>query len=245
MKEIFDSPLPELLQEAWKVRKTKFSSDIVFAVPGAKKYESAYFSNTPESFVNISVTGKYCSLHCDHCKGILLKTMIPAAHPRELAELVPRLKEVSTKGVLISGGSDSQGRVPLKNFFDEMRLLKEVGMKAIVHTGLVDRETVKGLKEAGVDQVLLDIIGDRETISRVYHLDKGPEDYVESLYLLKEAGLSMVPHIVAGLNYGKMGSELAALKAVSSVRPHGIVLVVLNPLSGTPMAGLRPTPSAG
>jgi uncharacterized radical SAM superfamily protein len=240
LTDLFHEPLPKLIEQAWKIREKRFAPEIFFAAPSAKKYESEYFSNSPNAFVHISVTGNRCSLMCEHCRGILLKSMVSVHNDKELNQLAQRLANLPAKGVLISGGADPEGRVPLKPFFNGMKLLKEAGIKVIVHSGLVDKETAEGLRMAGVDQVLLDIIGDRETIGDVCHLNKGPEDYLESLNILQSSGLTTVPHIVIGLNYGRLAGELAALAAVSSFRPRGIVLVVLTPRAGTPMSKLKP-----
>jgi uncharacterized radical SAM superfamily protein len=120
-----------------------------------------------------------------------------------------------------------------------MARLKEMGLRAIVHTGLLDRETARGLKEAGVDQVLFDVVGDAETIRQVLHLDRTPADYAETLSLLREEGVPVAPHVVIGLHYGELRGELAALETIRRVGAEVIVLVVLRPLPHTPMAGLR------
>jgi hypothetical protein len=48
--------------------------NIIFAVPGSKVYISRYYSNHPNSFLNISLTGQHCELLCKHCRALLMKT---------------------------------------------------------------------------------------------------------------------------------------------------------------------------
>ncbi len=91
-----------------------------------------------------------------------------------------------------------------------------------------------------MDQVLLDIMGDEETIKNVYHLDKTPKDFEDSLRFLKEAKLEIAPHIVIGINFGKITGEYNALRMISEVNPEVIVLVALNPMHDTPMYGVKP-----
>jgi uncharacterized radical SAM superfamily protein len=163
--------------------------------------------------------------------------MIPATTPEKLKELGDNLVQKGCTGVLLSGGATDSGNVPLDGFFDAMAYLKGKGLRVIVHTGLVTEDTATELKNAGVDQVLIDVIGDQDTISNVYHLNKTPNDFERSLKFMKEAGLNIAPHIVIGLNYGKIEGEYSAIEMISKIKPEVIVLVVLSPLYDTPMYG--------
>ncbi len=165
--------------------------------------------------------------------------MVPAKDSEELRLLGDSLVEKGCKGVLISGGASPSGMVPLDGFFDSIRYLKDKGLQVIVHTGLVDRDTALRLKEAKVDQVLLDIMGDEDTIKKVYHLDKTPQDFENSLRYLKEAKLEIAPHIVIGINFGRITGEYNALRMISEADPEVIVLVALNPIYDTPMYGAK------
>ncbi len=65
-------------------------------------------------------------------------------------------------------------RFPWKDSSHRLKVLKEKNpqFKVIVHTGLIRREIAEELKEAGVDQILIDVIGDEDTIHEVYHLEQ-------------------------------------------------------------------------
>ncbi len=209
------------------------------SVPSAKTYITDHYQNKKDKFVNISVTGTSCALNCEHCKTKLLDSMIPAQSPEKLKEIGDALIQKGCRGVLVSGGALAEGMVPLDGYMESIAHLKQNGLKVIVHTGLVNEKTAKELKTADVDQVLIDIIGDRETIREVYHLDKGPEDFENSLKILKKAELEIAPHIVIGLHFGKILGEYNALRMISEVEPDVIVLVVLSPMYGTPMHGVK------
>jgi hypothetical protein len=161
--------------------------------------------------------------------------MIPVASGEELKSLGDKLVEKGCEGVLVSGGSTSTGEVPLDGYFDALAYLKKIGLKVLVHTGLASRETARNLRKTGVDQVLLDVIGDENTIKRVYHLHKRPSDFLNSLKALKEERLDVVPHILIGLHFGRIIGEYHAVEMVTLVKPNTIVLVVLSPKRGTPM----------
>lgn len=233
----------ELLDAAWTVRRANFDPLLRLATPGAKRYQVEGFRNRPHRFAAISLTGRACALGCEHCQARPLHSMKPALTARALRDVADELVAKGCSGVLLSGGADHQGRVRLDDHLDAIGYLKSRGLTVIVHTGLVDEVTARDLKSTGVDQVLVDVIGDEETIRRVYHLDKTPRDYAASLEALKGAGLAIAPHVVIGLNFGRIRGEPAALKMITDAEPEVIVLVVLNPLPGTPMAGLSaPSP---
>ncbi len=235
--KLFDRPWAELQAAAWEVRQRCHAPDLTFAVPGAKRYETEHYRNTAHRFASISLTGQSCELMCEHCRGRLLVGMRPAPTPDALLAQGQRLIEQGCQGVLISGGADAGGAVPLKPHLSAIARLKEWGLRVIVHTGLLDRETAEGLKAAQVDQVLFDVIGDESTIREVLHLDRSPDDYAQTLAMLRELEIPVAPHVIAGLYYGQLRGELAALETIRRVGADVVVIVVLRPLSRTPMAG--------
>jgi uncharacterized radical SAM superfamily protein len=132
----------------------------------------------------------------------------------------------------VSGGADHDGEVPLEKFIMPIKTLKESDpqFRVIVHTGLIRKETAKKLKEAAVDQILIDVIGDEDTIREVYHLNKRVEDYEETLWMLKEMGHRLAPHIIIGHHFGEIRGEWRALESVTRVGVETIVLVVIKNL---------------
>jgi len=233
------------LRKGLDLKLKHFGEEVYFHSPGFKHYEVDDFSvKGPPKFVDISVTGRQCELMCDHCASKILWHMIPAQSPDELWKVCCELKDRGVDGILISGGSDRDGFVPLWDFFDTMRAVKkELGLLVTCHVGLVDEEYVKGLRHAEVDAVLLDIIGDNDTISQVYKLPhRRVEDYERSLELLKSAGLRIVPHIIIGLHYGKIKGERKALEMITRNDPDALVLVVVMPYYGKAKFQLLPPP---
>ena len=229
--------LSNLLTEAWNLRRKTFPDTIHFAVPGGRHYEGKYFSNSGR-FLNVSITGDSCALQCDHCQGTMLKGMIPAPTPEKLQELGTKLRKKGVAGLLITGGCDPQGQVPLKPFFSALSYLKSLDFTIHVHTGLADKETAVGLKQAGVDKVFLDMIGDAATIHRVYHLNRQPSAFRNALESLLGEGLDVVPHVVIGLNYGEIMGEENLIQTLSDYPLKTLVLVALRPVPNTPMGGV-------
>lgn len=233
------SDMSDIVQKAWAIRQN-FAPEIWFAAPGAKHYENRYYSNHSNSFVNLSVTGEACACRCDHCEGKLLQTMLGTPTPREMRRVVDQLLDQGCRGILVSGGANSKGQVPLLPFAETMAYASQMGLKVLAHSGIIDRDTAAALKEAAVDQVLLDIIGDQDTIRQVYHLDLRPEDYLRTMLICRDLDLNIAPHVVIGLHYGQIRGEKRALEMIRQADPEAVILVVLTPACGTAMAVVQP-----
>ena len=232
-----------LREQAFAIRRANFPDEIKFFAPGLKRFAIPEFEQkNPFAFQSISLTGSGCALDCDHCNKKILEPMIPL-DPREgLFSLCQKLSARGMESVLISGGSKSTGEVPfMKHIADIRRIKEELGLKVIMHTGLMtDEKQVAALKNAGIDGVAIDIIGANETIREVYHLDATVEDYDRSLELLSSYGLSLRPHIILGLHYGKFLGEYQALDMIAKYPVHSLVVVILVPMSDTKMWGVAP-----
>jgi uncharacterized radical SAM superfamily protein len=232
IQPFINAPLNELQSEAFRIRKVQFDNDLTFSIPNTLSYHHEHFPSQHYRFAALSVTGTRCALRCEHCKGTLLQSMIPVEDPNTFYETMDRLHTHGAQGVLVSGGADEKGEVPLKKFIPAMKTLKrkDSQFKIIVHTGLIQREMAKELKEAGVDQILIDVIGDNDTIRDVYHLDKRVEDYEETLWMLKEMGHRLAPHIIIGHHFGEIRGEWKALEIITRIGVETIVLVIIKPL---------------
>ncbi len=133
------------------------------------------------------------------------------------------------------------GSVPLKAFASAIgRIKRELALTVFVHTGIIDLETAVQLKDTGVDAALIDVIGSQETIDKVYHLNVKVKDYADSLLALQTAGLPFVPHVIVGLNEGKLDGELNALQTISATKPSAVVIIAFMPIHGTEMAQVKP-----
>jgi len=191
----------------------------------------------------LSITGEHCTLQCEHCKGGLLRSMIGAANPERLLEACLHLASRGSLGVLISGGCDDQGRLPWDSFIPSLEEVKRrTGLYISIHSGLVDQGTASRLKAAGVDQALLDVVGDDETYRSVCHVPFGVSRIVSCLEALQKAGLPVVPHIVCGLNQGRMKGERKAVEMISRFDVEQVVIVSLMQNAGDRRAstGVRP-----
>ncbi|HWQ74726.1 MAG TPA: radical SAM protein [Syntrophomonas sp.] len=233
--------LEQLVNRAWETRQN-FTPAIYFYAPGAKHYANRYYQNHPYAFVNLSVTGEGCACRCEHCNGRLLQSMLATSTPAAMRTAVDRIVAQEGRGILVSGGANSFGEVPLLPFAEVLAYARQQGLTVLVHSGLIRRETARALKAAGVDQVLMDIIGDRDTIAQVYHLDQTPEQYLQSMLICREEGLQIAPHVIIGLHFGQIKGEYQALQMIQQAEPETVLLPILTPACGTAMANVSPPP---
>jgi lipoyl synthase len=212
-----------------------------FYAPSFTYYKTKHFCSSTADFPTISVTGNACSLNCKHCGGKVLETMNPAMSPEELFDLGAKLKQEGAKGVLVSGGCLPDGSVPLDKFVSSLGKLKDIlGLTVFVHTGIIGQATALKLKEAGVDAALIDVIGSDQTVKKIYNLKVTVKDYANSLIALEDARLPFVPHVIVGLNQGKLDGELKALQIIQKVKPSALAIIAFMPIHGTVMAKVAP-----
>ncbi len=235
--------LEPFFDKAFKLSRNHFSDDIYFSMPGMVHFDTPFYKATdPLRFPAISVTGDSCHLKCEHCKGKLLETMIPATTPQQLLDVCVKIKAKGGTGCLISGGSLKDGSVPLTNFIPYIRRIKrELGLTVVVHTGLIYPKLAEELAQAEIDAAMIDIIGSNETIRSIYHLDVTTDAFDYSLTLLEKNHIPIVPHIVVGIHYGRLKGEGDALKIVSNHHPAAVIIVAFKPLEFTSMENFTPS----
>lgn len=224
------------MQKAWDLSRKIHGDTVTFFLPGM-----FLLNGITGKYPAVSITGGECDFACEHCNKVILKTMIPCTHPESLLETAHRLKTRGNHGMLISGGCDPEGHLPWDRFADTVHAIKEeTGLIISVHAGFPNERQVDLLKNVGVDQVLIDVIGDTRTLSEVYHAPFDVDYMHKILLMLRDSGLSLVPHVVCGLDFGKIRGEMRALEMISEINPEQLVIVSLMPLPGTAMRKVVP-----
>jgi len=225
-----------MLEEARRISWNNRGRRITFFLPGM-----FILNGQTGNYPALSITGPRCDLRCDHCQGKLLESMIPADDPDALFEKCLALERTGCCGVLISGGCDRDGCLPWEPFLPAIRAVKEKTRLFIsVHAGFIRENDAAGLKQAGVDQALVDVIGDDETLQRVYHVPFGVERIAAGLEALQTAGVPIVPHIVCGIDYGRMRGEQKALDIVAPFKVEQVVVLSLMGIPATPVQRVDP-----
>lgn len=241
VNEFAEKDLEKFLEISRNISWKNFGKKIKFYVPSFTNYNISYIASQPFSFPSISITGKFCSLNCKHCNGKLLNTMIPVSSPEYLFEVCKNLKNNGAFGCLISGGCSSNGSVPIDEYITIIGNIKrDLGLKVVVHTGIVNSDTARKLKKANVDAAMLDIIGSNETIQEICRMNACVKDYKKSMKFLQDFQVPFVPHILVGLNYGRIKGEFKAIEIISKYQPSAVILIAFKPIIGTQMEKNKP-----
>ncbi|HHW15245.1 MAG TPA: hypothetical protein GXX28_09980, partial [Firmicutes bacterium] len=211
----------------------------------------------PRATRAVSVTGTACALGCAHCGGHYLAGMagleraegeVAADGPVDGEAAGGRRTEIGVGGwravrsLLVSGGCDAGGVVPLAREAGRLRRLKP-RFRLNAHPGLVDEAEAEAI--AGwADVASLDFVADAATLREVYGLSVPPDRYAAALRRL-QARLPVVPHVVAGLRGGEIGPEYEALARLAAEGIEALVVLVFIPTPGTRYAGRKPPPVDG
>ncbi len=205
--------LEALLSKAWQVRCEHWPPVL----------DACY----PVGTLPISVTGEACALNCAHCGGRYLRGMRP----------LDGVFQVRQPSVLISGGCDARGRVPVWLYRERLAELVR-GKRSNWHLGLVSEAELAAVGDL-LDVVSLDFVGDDQTIREVYGLAATVADYEEA-YRACSRWAMVVPHITIGLRGGRLGHERAALERLRGLGPRRLVFLVFIPTAGTRFGHLAP-----
>lgn len=194
------------------------------------------------NFPAVSLTGGACGLQCEHCRGHHLLKMSDGSRPGDLLKIAAEAKAAGATGILVSGGCDRDGKVPLLPRLDEMTEVKRIGMALNIHTGLLDVEEAVELARIG-DVLSMDLHQSPNIIRDVLHIRSGPDSYERTLEVLCEAAPErVVPHICAGLEGDSNRYEMMSVDLAAKYGAAGLVILVHVPTPGTP---LRPEPPIG
>lgn len=248
VEELEDAGLDAaLVAECERAAHHVVGREIRFSTPTFRSFSSCELTGCGKnSFPAFSVTAAGCALMCDHCQAKILEPMIPAVSPealdRKVRDLIAR---EDLRGFLLSGGSNRRNEIRYERYYPVVERLKRdfPHLRIAVHSALLDERRAKLMEAAGVDTAMMDVIGARETIAEVYHLERPVEDFEATLAALCSTSMEVVPHIVIGLHYGRLLGEPNALEIVSRHRVHSLVLVVVMPFYAKP--GLFQAPAAG
>jgi uncharacterized radical SAM superfamily protein len=248
IEELEDAPLDgalvaELERHAPRVR----AREIRFSTPTFKAYSSCDMESCGKnSFPAFSVTAGGCALMCDHCQAKILEPMIPATSPEMLERKVRELAAAQDlQGFLLSGGSTRANEIRYERYLPVLERLKREfpHLKIALHSALLDAPRARAIAAAGVDTVMMDVIGAQDTIREVYHLERPVADFEATLAALCSTSMQVVPHIVIGLHYGRILGEPNALDIVARHPVHSLVLVVIMPFYARPGTFVTPATS--
>lgn len=182
-----------------------------------------------KAFPAVSVTGTDCQLMCEHCQGRYLKGMRPARTPEELQQLAQELGLNGGSGILLSGGCDAQGKVPLIPFLPAVQAIKRSTPLLInLHPGLVSWDEAQQIATSGADRISFDLTLDDEVLQRRMHLQLSSRNNLDSFrHLCRAAPGRVAPHVLLGA-----GREELELQAVGVAAEEDVPCIILLSMIG-------------
>ncbi len=192
------------------------------------------------SFPPVSLS-RDCGLNCRHCRGHYLRGMATVP-PSALLDHALALADDGVRGILVSGGSDSQGELlHLGAAVDAMASIRrQTDLVVAVHAGVVDADRASRLADA-CDVAFVDIIGSDRTARRIIGLESAAS-YRRSMQALIDAGVPVTPHVTVGLHEGCIVGERAAVDFIASQPVEKMVANVICPAAGTSFETVTPPP---
>ncbi|MGM0608029.1 MAG: hypothetical protein ACQESP_06395 [Candidatus Muiribacteriota bacterium] len=144
------------------------------------------------------------------------------------------------KSVLISGGVNSEGEVPVLSNVSYLKELKKAGLKINLHTGVLKNKQY--LKEINkyVDCISFDLILDKQTINEIYKGFYSRQDFLRSFDLIQKNSSKFVVHILSGIYYGRIKGEYEIIDFLCNQKVKEVVILVLKPQAATSFSNIAP-----
>lgn len=178
----------------------------------------------------ISITGKWCALKCRYCSGRYLNGMIQA-NPENFVEVVELLWKNGTRGILVSGGFDSEGKLPIEPYVEKLyEIKKKTGIFVSAHLGLIKDEQLLEKLASAVDIVDYEYLWNEHMINYVKNLPYSHEVYDQVLELMIEAGLKVAPHIYAWHPWITQEELKKELEHFNNIGVSRVVLLIYVPV---------------
>jgi len=127
-------------------------------------------------------------------------------------------------GLLLSGGCDVDGAVPLDPFLPLVPRIQSLGLKVNLHPGLADGKRADAILDSGPDSISLDVLQD-EAVMKAMGLRRTASDY--ALAVERLAAGPLTPHVLVGLQAKE--AEDRTLDLISKYDVRSVVALSLMP----------------
>ncbi|MFZ5953328.1 MAG: hypothetical protein ACOYXC_21665 [Candidatus Rifleibacteriota bacterium] len=177
----------------------------------------------PQKTLSVSLSGLSCEQNCAHCNGHYLSGMTD----------LKKLSQIDLSGynsLLISGGSNREGAVPLVEHAEIISNLPD-HLELNVHPGFQPVSQLLFLKKRKTT-VSFDLPVSDRVIQQVFRLKHRVEDYRKLLndYLNH---FQTIPHVTIGLDPEGQDHEMDSFDFLSHQAIKKAVIIVFRPTPGT------------
>ena len=177
-----------------------------------------------KKYPSISITGRKCWLMCSYCWGRYLGGMIHVEKPEELYSIASKLYMEKAYGMLISGGFTRKGYLPVEPYIPIISSIKkEYGLILSIHPGLVERDLMIALRDAGVDIVDYELVLDSYILRILKHLEISVEDHIRHFKEMIEYG---PPHVIPHIPLGFTRDDQWVYEAIELLKEYDPEIIV-------------------
>ncbi|RLF49420.1 MAG: hypothetical protein DRN20_02195 [Thermoplasmata archaeon] len=187
-----------------------------------------------DKFPAVSLTGNYCALSCEHCMGKYLRGMHHVRNDNDLIKLARLLEEKGAHGMLISGGCDPSGRVPLSKYRRPLKEIKKsTSLIIAAHPGFISAIDIQPIVDL-IDVLFFDVVGDDRIFREIYHLPFDIGFMEDMIRVVSDSGIRYIsPHITFGLYWGRESGERTALRMLAGMRFNSLIINAVLSTPGT------------
>jgi len=163
----------------------------------------------------------------------------------DIADLPEVLEKKRPDSILLSGGCDLTGAVPLLHGLRQVakiaRKEAESGRRFSlnVHPGVASPKVAREIGELA-SVVSFDMVLDDETIKEAFHGMWTGRDYVDTFRNLRKGKATVVPHILIGLKRGELKGELDVVDFLLDEGVKRLIFIIFIPTSGTQWESASP-----
>jgi len=210
-----------------------YNSDLAELLKEAKKYTFHEF----EFCSLISARTGKCSQDCRYCAQSTHYNTNIETHPLVGVEEVKKVALESKENGAINFAIVTSGKTPneAKDFDVLLEMIKEVnslGLKSCASIGILNKENVQKLKEAGLNRFHHNI-----NTCKSYHSEicstHTYQDRINTCKFVKEAGIELCCGVIIGMGETIEQRVEMALE-LANIAPDSIPVNILTPIKGTP-----------
>ena len=217
--DLYNKPLDELIETANKITKENFD-------------------NTVEACSIISAKTGQCGENCKYCSQ--------SKHNHAQIECHPLLDVETVKKAALSAKENgatrfcivTSGRKPTDSDFEKiLEMIRAVasidGIHCCASLGLLSKEQIKKIKEAGVERFNHNI-NTSENYHKFICTTHDFKDRVNTVKMIKEAGMEACCGVIIGMGETREDRIDMAL-SLKELDPKTVPINILNPIKGTPL----------